>query len=63
MWWIAFTAFDLYIGLVVFEAMMPTLPPEKLKRAKAVRNLILASLAITVIAFLIAVVKRWMGRH
>jgi len=63
MWWIAFTAFDLYIGLVVFEAMMSTLPPEKLARAKIARNLILASLAITVIAFLIAVVKRWMGRH
>jgi hypothetical protein len=23
MWWIAFTAFDLYIGLVILEALIP----------------------------------------
>ncbi|MEY2394118.1 MAG: hypothetical protein QOF94_463 [Acidobacteriaceae bacterium] len=28
MWWIAFTAFDLYLGLLILEASIPSLPPE-----------------------------------
>jgi len=63
MWWILFTAFDLYIGLVVLESMMPTLSPAKLKRAKGVRNFVAGSLGVAVIAFLIVAVRRWMGRN
>jgi hypothetical protein len=60
MWWIAFTAIDLYVGLIVLEAMMPSLSAEKVSRAKAARNLIVALLVVTVLAFTVMLVKRWL---
>jgi uncharacterized membrane protein (DUF485 family) len=59
MWWIAFTAVDLYICLIILEAMMPSLPAEKIGRAKVGRKIIVGSLAVLVIAFVVALVKRY----
>jgi hypothetical protein len=32
--WIAFAVLDVYIGLIILEAMIPSLPAEKLSKAK-----------------------------
>lgn len=59
MGWIAFAALDVYIGLIILEALIPSLPAEKLPRAKRARKAILASLAMLAIAFVGVLVKRW----
>jgi len=59
MGWIAFAALDVYIGLIILEALIPSLPAEKLPRAKRPRKAILALLAALAIAFVGMVVKRW----
>jgi uncharacterized membrane protein (DUF485 family) len=58
--WIAFAALDVYIGLIILEAMIPSLPAEKLSKAKRVRVVILASLGMLAIAFVGLLIKRWM---
>ncbi|HKH98233.1 MAG TPA: hypothetical protein VJ999_03925 [Candidatus Sulfotelmatobacter sp.] len=45
MWWTLFTAVDLYIGVIVLDAMAPSLPPEKRARVRAARKVILGLLA------------------
>jgi hypothetical protein len=59
MGWIAFAALDVYIGLIILEALIPSLPAEKLPRAKRARKAILASLAMLAVAFVGMLVKRW----
>jgi hypothetical protein len=58
MWWIVFTAVDLYIGLVVLDAMAPSLPPEKQRRLVLAKKVILASIGLLAIAF----VYTWLRR-
>ena len=53
MWWIIFTAADLYIGLVVLKTMQPSLPLVKQKRLKIAEKVILVLLALTAVAFLV----------
>jgi hypothetical protein len=57
--WIAFAALDVYIGLIILEALIPSLPAEKLPRAKRARKAILALLTVLAIAFVGMLVKRW----
>jgi hypothetical protein len=57
--WIAFVALDVYIGLIILEAMIPSLPAEKLSKAKRARVVILASLGMLAIAFVGLLIKRW----
>jgi hypothetical protein len=57
--WIAFAALDVYIGLIILEAMIPSLPAEKLSKAKRARVVILASLGMLAIAFVALLIKRW----
>ena len=57
--WIAFAALDVYIGLIILEALMPSLPAEKLLSAKRARVIILASLGVLAIAFVALLIKRW----
>ena len=59
MGWVAFAALDVYIGLIILEALIPSLPAEKLPRAKRARKAILALLAVLAIAFVGMLVKRW----
>lgn len=56
--WIAFAALDVYVCLIILEALIPSLPAEKLPRAKRARVVILASLGVLGVAFL---GKRWVG--
>jgi len=57
--WIAFAALDVYIGLIILEAMIPSLPAEKLSKAKRARVVVLASLGMLAVAFLGLLIKRW----
>jgi hypothetical protein len=57
--WIAFAALDVYIGLIILEALTPSLPAGKLRRAKRARVVILASLGMLAVAFLGLIIKRW----
>ena len=57
--WIAFAALDVYIGLIILEALIPSLPAEKLPHAKRARKAILALLGALAIAFVGMLVKRW----
>jgi hypothetical protein len=62
MWWTIFTAADLYIGLIVLDAMAPSIPAEKLGRLRTARKVILALLVVSaiVLALLIARRQGWM---
>jgi hypothetical protein len=57
--WIAFAALDVYIGLVILEATIPSLPVEKVQKAKRARVVILASLGMLAVAFVRLLIKRW----
>jgi hypothetical protein len=62
MWWIIFTAVDLYIGVIVLDTLIPTLPAEKYHRAKVVRKVVVVLLALSVVSLAVVLVKRWSGR-
>ena len=57
--WIAFAALDVYIGLIILEAMIPSLTAEKVQKAKRARVVILASLGMLAVAFVGLLIKRW----
>jgi hypothetical protein len=57
--WIAFAALDVYIGLIILEALIPSLAADKLARAKRARVGILASLGMLAGAFVGLLIKRW----
>ena len=59
MWWILFTAVDLYIGLVVLDALMPSLSTEKRQRANLVKKVVLVLLVVLAIALAAALIRRW----
>jgi hypothetical protein len=50
-WWTFFVAADLCIGLIVLDAMAPSIPPEKLGRMRVARKVILALLVVSAIIF------------
>jgi len=56
MWWILFTAADLYIGIIVLDAMKSSIPPEKQQRLAVVKKVLWGSIAVLAVAF---VVKVW----
>lgn len=58
MWWIIFTAVDLYIGLVVLKAMAPSVPPEKQRRMVVAEGAILAGLALCAVALVVKLLRR-----
>jgi hypothetical protein len=57
--WITFAAPDVYIGLIMLEALIRSLPAEKLPSAKRVRVVILTSLGMLAVGFLGLLIKRW----
>jgi hypothetical protein len=59
MWWTAFTAVDLYIGLVILDVMASSVPPHKLGRLRATRNVVIGLLAASVVIFAVQVVRRY----
>jgi hypothetical protein len=57
--WIAFAALDVYIGLIILEALIPSLPAEKLPSAKRARVVILRSLGMLATVFVGLLINRW----
>jgi hypothetical protein len=62
MWWIAFTAFDLYLGLLILEAQFLRFHL-KLPRARMARKGVLGSLGTLAIVFVALLVRRWIAPH
>lgn len=61
MWWTIFTIVDLYIGIVVLDAMASSVPPEKLVRLRRARLVILGLLAASAIVLAVQLMHRyWM---
>ena len=58
MWWTIFTAADLYIGLIVLDAMAPSIPAEKLGRLRTARRVILALLVASGIVLAVQIAHR-----
>jgi hypothetical protein len=54
MWWILFTAIDLYIGLIVIDVMAKSgsIPPEKLPRLQLLKKFVLGAIAALGVVFL-----------
>jgi hypothetical protein len=59
MWWTLFTAADLWIGLIVLDAMASSLPPEKLGRLRTARKVILVLLASSALVLILQIVRRY----
>jgi Na+-translocating ferredoxin:NAD+ oxidoreductase RnfA subunit len=57
--WIAVAALDGYIGLIILEALIPSLPAEKIPKAKRARVVVLISLGMLAVAFVGLLIKRW----
>jgi len=62
MWWTIFTAADLYIGLIVLDAMASSIRVEKLGRLRTARKVILALLVVSAIVLALQIARRqgWM---
>jgi hypothetical protein len=62
MWWTIFTAADLYIGLIVLDAMAPSIPAEKLGRLRTARRVILLLLLASAVVLALQIAHRqgWM---
>jgi hypothetical protein len=58
MWWIVFTAVDLYIGLVMLKVMAPSVPAEKKRRMMMAERVIYAGLALCAVAFAVKLIGR-----
>ena len=58
MWWILFTAADLYIGLILLKAMAPSLTPEKRRRLVVVEKVLWSSIALLAVVFVVKIVRR-----
>jgi hypothetical protein len=59
MWWIVFTAVDLYLGLVVLDTLIPSLPAEKRNRAIYAKKVIIGLLVLSAIALVAVLIRRW----
>jgi hypothetical protein len=62
--WTIFTAIDLFVGALLLNLMTTSVPPEKLPRLRAVRNVSLALFGITLLVLLAQISHRhgWIGR-
>jgi len=58
MWWIIFTAVDLYIGLIILDLMAKSLPPEKQPRLARAKKMVIVLLALSGLALAGVLVKR-----
>ena len=62
MWWLAFTAIDLYVGVVLLDmlAKSDAVPAEKHQRLIWAKRITVVLLALTILALLVkAIAGRW----
>jgi hypothetical protein len=62
MWWILFTAIDLYIGLIVIDVMQKSgsIPPEKLPRLQIVKKITIGAIAGLGVVFVFKMGARYL---
>ncbi len=58
MWWVVFTFIDLYIGLILLDSLMPTLPAEKRNRAVKAKKIVIGLLVLSAIALVGMFIRR-----
>jgi hypothetical protein len=58
MWWTIFTGVDLYVGLIILDALKESVALEKQKRLSAARKATLALLGVTVIVLIAQIIRR-----
>ncbi|GEM_PF-3697441 len=56
--WLIFTAVDLYIGVVALDLMKGTVPPEKLPRLAVVKKILIAATLVVVAMIVVKWVKK-----
>lgn len=61
MWWLVFTAVDLYIGLVALDVMVrsESIPPHKLRGVAIAKKAFIAALVVVAILLVVTI---WQGR-
>jgi len=61
--WTIFAAIDLFVGALLLDLMTTSVPPEKLPRLRAARNVSLVLFGITVLVLLAQIAHRhgWIG--
>jgi hypothetical protein len=59
MWWLVFTAVDLYIGLIALDVMVRSgsIPPHKLPGVAIAKRVLIASLAVVGIALVVKIFR------
>jgi hypothetical protein len=62
MWWILFTAVDLYIGLIILDVMAKSgsIPPQKLPRLQVAKKITIGAIAVLGLVFLAKLSVRYM---
>ena len=58
MGWTIFTAIDLFMGALLLDMMSTTVPPEKLPRLRAARNVTLALFGVSMVVLLVQIARR-----
>jgi hypothetical protein len=58
MFWLIFTAIDLYIGVVMVDLLKGSVPPEKLARLAVVKKVLIAATLIVVVMIVVKWVRR-----
>lgn len=58
MWWIVFTAVDLYIGLILLDVMAGSLPAEKRRGVGVAKKIIIALLILLGVALVVVLARR-----
>jgi len=58
-WWIAFTAIDLYLGLIVIDvlARSESLSPQKLRRLAVVKKVVIAAISVLAVVFVVKLLR------
>jgi hypothetical protein len=56
--WLIFTAIDLYVGVIAVDLMKGSVPPEKLARLAVVKKILIAATLI-VVAMIVVKWVRW----
>ncbi len=56
--WLIFTAVDLYIGVVALDLMKGTVPPEKLPRLAVVKKILIAATLVVVAMIVVKWLKK-----
>lgn len=59
MWWTIFTIADLYIGLIVLDAIKPSVPLNKLNLLRIARRAVLSLIAVCGIVLLTQLALRF----